>query len=88
VHFTYFSHPLNYYSSIKQTLTKKGQLQSQSFQQFFSKTLATATQEKLYCTCLGHLWQCDTNRNDSNFVTMPKVAKANTGDKNVCDFAK
>jgi len=31
-----------------------------------------------YCTCLGNLWRCDTDRIVSIYVATPKVAKAST----------
>ncbi len=42
------------------------------------KTPALAACNSHYCTCLGHLGQCDPNRNDPICAASPKVAKAST----------
>jgi hypothetical protein len=39
-------------------------------------TLATATRESHYCTCLGHIGHCNRDKIISIYVAPPKVAKA------------
>jgi hypothetical protein len=40
--------------------------------------LATETHDCHHCPCIGHLGQCDMNRNDPICVVLPEVAKAST----------
>jgi hypothetical protein len=41
-------------------------------------TVATMTHGSDTCTCLGHLGQCNRDRNDPLSVMLPKVAKEST----------
>jgi hypothetical protein len=43
---------------------------------FKAITLATATRDSHYCTCLGHLGHWNRDRIISIYVALPKVAKA------------
>jgi hypothetical protein len=43
-----------------------------------AKTSAISRCDIAFLTCLGHLGQSDTNRNNLIYVILPRVAKAST----------